>query len=262
MATLRGGYWGQVTAGARSIIFYHLLSSLFFHIFLLLVTHITNLSTLSLPPSLLLLFKDYDWCEKNYAISSYVAEFWNTLSSLFVLFAGLFLLRRTLQYQYGVRFIFASLGVTIIGLGSVAFHGTLRRWGQVLDEIPMLWSSLLFLWIGATNTMSSSTALKSWSMPLGLLLLVIGTLSTFMYFQGGFLFFIVTYVITVASIFLVMLFGMNTNSIARKYGLLSIAIYCFGFICLWIPEQVLCGNRIVDYHKSMLLSLPIPLHGK
>ena len=174
----------------------------------------------------------------------------------------MFLLRRTLQYQYGVRFILASLGVTIIGLGSVAFHGTLRRWGQVLDEIPMLWSSLLFLWIGATNTMSSSTALKSWSMPLGLLLLVIGTLSTFMYFQGGFLFFIVTYVITVASIFLVMLFGMNTNSIARKYGLLSIAIYCFGFICLWIPEQVLCGNRIVDYHKSMLLSLPIPLHGK
>ena len=55
MATLRGGYWGQVTAGARSIIFYHLLSSFIIFLYsskcsLLLFTHITNLSTLpSLP---------------------------------------------------------------------------------------------------------------------------------------------------------------------------------------------------------------------
>ena len=82
----------------------------------------------------------------------------------------------------------------------MAFHGTLQRWGQVLDEVPMLWSSLIFLWIGVCNALSP-TAEKQWSNLLAIVLSVFGTASTVVYFQGGFIYFITTYTLTVVSIF-------------------------------------------------------------
>ena len=85
---------------------------------------------------------DYDWCENNYAITPYVAEFFNALSSVTIVLAGVFWERRTIRYGYGLRWHIASAGLVSIGLGSIAFHGTLLRWAQVLDEVPMLWSAL------------------------------------------------------------------------------------------------------------------------
>ena len=52
--------------------------------------------------------------------------------------------------QLELKFWASYIGVFVIGLGSVAFHGTLLRWGQVLDEVPMLWASLCFLYVGMT----------------------------------------------------------------------------------------------------------------
>jgi dihydroceramidase len=205
---------------------------------------------------------DYDWCEANYAVTFYIAEFWNTLSSIFIVLAGVFFFRRTTKHQYGLRFHLASLGVIVIGVGSVAFHGTLQKWGQVLDEVPMLWSSLIFLWIGLCNAMDNATEAR-YSTTAALCLSAMGGLSTLIYFRDGFTFFIITYIITVASIFGVTLYQLRAavnESPARSYAIWSIALYAGGFFCLWIPEQLLCGNRLVDTHDSGLLRLPIPLH--
>ena len=78
----------------------------------------------------------------------YVAEFFNTLSSVPICLVGLYSFRMALTHQYGFNFLCASLGLFVVGVGSVVFHGTLLRQGQVLDEVPMIWSSSLFLWIG------------------------------------------------------------------------------------------------------------------
>ena len=43
------------------------------------------------------------------------------------------------QQRLELKFWVSYFGVFVIGLGSVAFHSTLLRWGQVLDEVPMLW---------------------------------------------------------------------------------------------------------------------------
>jgi len=86
-----------------------------------------------------------DWCESNYETSYYVAEFFNSISSLAMVSIGLFGIM--LHPWTEKRFKVAFLTVVILGLGSVVFHTTLYKEGQALDEVPMLYSALTFLFI-------------------------------------------------------------------------------------------------------------------
>src|SRR5215218_2837411 len=87
-----------------------------------------------------------DWCERNYALTPYVAELFNTLSSLAMVVAGVagaWLHRRVLER----RFLLAFALLVLVGLGSVAFHATLRFELQMLDELPMLYLVILMVYV-------------------------------------------------------------------------------------------------------------------
>ncbi len=87
-----------------------------------------------------------DWCEPNYAITRYVAEFFNTISSLAIVavaVTGILVHFRLLER----RFLAAFAAVAVVGAGSVAFHATLRFELQMLDELPMLYSALIMVYI-------------------------------------------------------------------------------------------------------------------
>jgi len=71
-----------------------------------------------------------DWCEQNYALLPWVCEAFNTVSSLAMVLAGaLGLSRQTFARE--VRVAFALL--VLVGLGSIAFHATLRFELRMLD---------------------------------------------------------------------------------------------------------------------------------
>ena len=79
-----------------------------------------------------------DWCETNYQISMYICEFFNTLSSLCILLVAIN------SYLLHQHFMTASLKIThillgVVGIGSVAFHMSLKHTAQMMDELPMLW---------------------------------------------------------------------------------------------------------------------------
>ncbi len=79
-----------------------------------------------------------DWCEVNYAVTPFVCEFFNTLSSLAMIAAGV--LGALLHRHVFDRWTLAAFGLLgLVGVGSVAFHGTLRFELQMLDELPMLY---------------------------------------------------------------------------------------------------------------------------
>jgi dihydroceramidase len=91
-----------------------------------------------------------DWCEANYEHTRYIAEFFNTLSSVSIVAAGvlgLYLHHRLLEQ----RFLLCFASVALVGLGSVAFHGTLRFELQLLDELPMLYSAIIMVYILLQN---------------------------------------------------------------------------------------------------------------
>ncbi|KAF4755601.1 hypothetical protein FOZ62_022308 [Perkinsus olseni] len=89
-----------------------------------------------------------DFCEDNYAHSDHVAEFFNSLSSAYIIsigLIGLFLCSPKAGNEARYKLYYGL--IALVGLGSVAFHGTLRQYAQALDELPMLWGGLTTLWI-------------------------------------------------------------------------------------------------------------------
>lgn len=91
-----------------------------------------------------------DWCETNYQHLHSVCELFNSASSLAMVLAGVLgivLHRRVLEH----RFLLAFAMVSVVGLGSIAFHATLLFQHQMLDELPMLYLALLMVYILVEN---------------------------------------------------------------------------------------------------------------
>ena len=72
---------------------------------------------------------------------------------------GMYAHRHVLEKRYH----YAYLMIAIVGFGSVAFHATLHRHCQMWDEVPMLWSAAITLWIILENESPRGThAYGSW----------------------------------------------------------------------------------------------------
>ena len=70
------------------------------------------------------------FCENKYEESKYIAEFYNTISSLSYMIVAYPFLRTEIK-----RIAWSCMGV---GMGSILLHGTGRYYGQWVDEISML----------------------------------------------------------------------------------------------------------------------------
>ncbi|KAG9027333.1 hypothetical protein FRB95_007847 [Tulasnella sp. JGI-2019a] len=121
-----------------------------------------------------------DWCEDNYSHWSLVAEFWNTASNIPFILLGIFGMLSTrrligIPLRARLRAALAHSFLTTIGVGSFIFHSTLLWHAQViLDELPMLWSASMALYLTTVGgAEKGSTRLKALMMaiPAGLSLL-------------------------------------------------------------------------------------------
>lgn len=86
-----------------------------------------------------------NWCEADYVVTKYIAEFGNSISSLCITVSGLYgiyMHRKSTEPRYTAAFA----GFTMVGVGSFAFHATLWRSMQLLDELPMVWVNSVFIY--------------------------------------------------------------------------------------------------------------------
>ena len=183
-----------------------------------------------------------DWCEPNYLHSVYVAEWYNTLSSLAVVLMGLTGIALSTIFSYTKRFFFSFLAMFIVGCGSVAFHGTLLFQGQALDELPMVWGTQIFLFIAAESAFDGFESLRFKWLPVALITYcAIFTAGYFYLGADAFVFFVALYIAGVVT-----LVGMSislysrTSITAQRIGILSNLIYAGGFLILWLPDKFLC----------------------
>jgi dihydroceramidase len=87
-----------------------------------------------------------DFCEPNYYVTPYIVEFHNTWSSILITVLSV------IGYTFGNptserRFSICYFIMGIVGIGSVGLHSTLHWIPQSSDELPMMWTSIAFLYV-------------------------------------------------------------------------------------------------------------------
>ena len=155
-----------------------------------------------------------DFCEDKYIKSNYIAEYNNTWSCVFYLVPA-FLYRNTKLHNI-------SSCLFSLWLGSTLLHGTLRYYGQWLDEISML--SLSFMTIKEFNP----------RLPNDFLAIMIGA---YLYFWNSFCIFFIMF--TIMQLIIVKEANKHIKDKNRLYINLYIISFLCGTIC-WSLDQLFC----------------------
>ncbi|KAJ1733337.1 hypothetical protein LPJ61_001613 [Coemansia biformis] len=90
-----------------------------------------------------------DWCEPNYEWTPYIAEFFNSWSSMAMVLLGEACAR--MNPTGYAAFTLLGRAITVVGIGSWLFHATLKYSMQMMDELPMLWAISIACYITITT---------------------------------------------------------------------------------------------------------------
>ena len=80
-----------------------------------------------------------DWCEDNYVMSRYIAEYINSWSSLFISCVGIY----GMYYYANVSMLYFML--IVVGVSSFMFHATLSEFNQMFDELSIMLTIIVSL---------------------------------------------------------------------------------------------------------------------
>uniref|UniRef100_A0A0K8R7R6 Alkaline ceramidase n=1 Tax=Ixodes ricinus TaxID=34613 RepID=A0A0K8R7R6_IXORI len=87
-----------------------------------------------------------DWCERNYEVTVYIAEFWNTVSNLAMIVPPAYGAFQAWRKNLETRLVLCYGFLLVVGIGSWCFHMTLWFEMQLLDELPMVWGTLILVY--------------------------------------------------------------------------------------------------------------------
>ena len=161
-----------------------------------------------------------DFCEPNYARTRYIAEFLNALSSVPIALLGVVGLYHCAEQRLGAEQYICYALIGVIGVGSIAFHTTLLRGPQVLDELPMLWVIVSF-WYALAQSHAHRTGSR-FPLVQQLALLAYALASSGVYFRYGFEPFLISYGASIAVLVVMAvrtcIFGeLRSTALARRH---------------------------------------------
>ncbi len=187
-----------------------------------------------------------DWCEVNYAKSPFVAEWWNALSSLLMIGVAFLGLRhaRRLAGPLEARFLLLFGTLAMIGVGSFAFHTTLLRSAQALDELPMFFAVLLATYAVHVRREPAGTSDPAQARRLRTLRLLLATFGVV--FVVGYLttrhhgLFLGAYAVFISYAGLATLRAAFADGSALFRRLMSwtAGLQIVGMLAFWLPEHV------------------------
>ncbi|SPO30858.1 related to YPC1 - Alkaline ceramidase [Ustilago trichophora] len=201
------------------------------------------------------------WCETKYAFSHYIAEPVNTLTNIFFILLSLYGYRVTRQQRLPLRYSICHLGVALVGFGSAWFHATLTYSTQLLDELPMIYTSAWLTYCVCETQRAYAKPRFRLLLPTSLILLVVCI--TVVYLRNGNpVFHQVAYAsIQIASTLRVIHLlrnpssYLNTTSIGKIRKSQIQNLYLFGAIifltgfAIWNVDNIFCYNLTQARHK-------------
>ncbi|XP_046852710.1 alkaline ceramidase 3-like [Xenia sp. Carnegie-2017] len=187
-----------------------------------------------------------DWCEENYVVTKYVAEFWNTITNYFMVVPPLLTAIRFYKTGVDARFVMSFLSVVAIGIGSTLFHATLLYKMQLLDELPMIYCTYIILY--CVLTCNDEPHKKTFYLKFFLTIsCVIVTLIYLIVVNP--LVFQWAYGLSVAVLIVATNYSARKYNVPLKFSILALICYGFGFI-LWNIDNEFC--IYVRYFRGLL----------
>ena len=170
------------------------------------------------------------FCENKYEKNEYIAEYYNTISAIPYILVGIF------YYKSGLKKIGGS--IIFLGLGTIILHGTLRYYGQLLDE-----SSMLILSFNIINKIRERRFLKEFSNIYCFFLIIF----YFIFYNKFYVFFIIFGSLQFYTYNLITN-GKNSNLLKKNWWIIIYKnVFLFSFFC-WTLDQLFC-----EYVKYLYL---------
>ncbi|KAF8861305.1 alkaline phytoceramidase, partial [Acephala macrosclerotiorum] len=94
---------------------------------------------------------------QDFYLTSYVAEFINTATSLMYLYLGWVGIQNTKCHSRDKIIIFCYFLLACVGPGSMAYHITIKYTGQMIDEFSMLYATSAILFAAFSVTLQPSS---------------------------------------------------------------------------------------------------------
>ncbi|KAJ7392662.1 Alkaline ceramidase 3 [Desmophyllum pertusum] len=178
-----------------------------------------------------------DWCEENYAVTAYLAEFWNTLSNWLFLIPPLFGAFLTWENKLERRYTLAFLSLCVVGIGSVCFHATLLYEMQLLDELPMIYGTCVLIF----SIWHCSYRPRNHNITLTLVLIVCCAMVTLVYLTVvNPLIFQWAYSFQVAALVLQSIMACRKHKGSKRLLTISLSSFAIGFI-FWTIDNNYCS---------------------
>ena len=207
-----------------------------------------------------------NFCEPDYFLSEYIAEFHNTWSSIVGIsmfpFIALLYSNPTKEWRFTIMYLI----LMAVGIGSACLHATLLALPQSFDEVPMLWMIIIFLFALLENSAlpnKPNYQYLPWIMFVAAVVQT-GVYYTFMQYYSVFLLNYVS-MVAVVTIWISHLANRNnngttTNGLSKKLWQAAIGSYLLIGTPLWIVEMNNCPTLLPSYKAFGGLSFHILWH--
>ena len=204
-----------------------------------------------------------NWCEEDYVVTKYIAEFCNTTTNSVFLVLATIAIVQSIRYHYERRILFSSLGYLLVGIGSWLFHMTLKYEYQLLDELPMIYTTLIMFWgiFEYKTTPRQSIALGVGTVGLGVAITwyyLVNKNPTFHEVAFG----LITVATLARSWYLAFqVEDQKARRDLRYTGILGASTFLTGF-ALWGVDRATCNHLITTRHwMGLPWGFILELHG-
>ncbi|CAI9112847.1 OLC1v1013344C1 [Oldenlandia corymbosa var. corymbosa] len=177
----------------------------------------------------------HEWCEPNYVYSSYIAEFFNTISNVPALVLAFIGLVIAFTQRFEKRFSVLHISNMTLAIGSMLYHATLQRMQQQGDETPMVWEMLLYLYILYSPDWHYRSTMPTF---LFLYAMVFAVAHSFIRFGAGFwLHYALLCLLCIPRMYKYYIY--TEDILAKRLAKLYVGTLIGGSIC-WLFDRLLC----------------------
>ncbi|CAG9326960.1 unnamed protein product [Blepharisma stoltei] len=181
-----------------------------------------------------------DWCEANYEVSEYIVEFWNTVTSFALVVVGVYGLwvLRSFESRFVENLI--AFFFIVVGVGSAAFHATLKYEYQLWDEIPMFWviSGAIYAYMVLFDYWWEKRIYLQW------FFIIYNIVWYFVHSSNAFTVFFQANFFVLNTVMIVLMFYFH-QKYKTKSSTMMISLYIFAILSafsLWLVDKLMCEH--------------------